>query len=1291
MAERTLGKKSMRRLFLLLLLLSAATASAAVTGTVVADDGAPLAGARVRAFAREPFSATAARLLSSSPDPVPIATAESAADGRFSIDVKGNATIDIVVDAAGREPAALYAADGDDAGAISLSAASKARRVRVVADGKPVANALLYLGHSLLVRSDAQGNVVRTTTGEAGFIVHPDYGVGIIVERNGEVQLRRGTALRGRVVARDGTTPVAGATIVAGGWPMARSGDDGSFTIAHAPLRLHALVAVSGNDAGGAAVDGAKPTQIRLGTAASLSGTVTGKGQTPVAGATVSVSSEGQFDSAVTDAKGRYAMPALPAETYAAQAIHPGYVNARVAEVRAAPAATRAFALQPRSSVRGVVLNEDNKPAAGAFVAGGRFGISPIAMTTPAGEFTVRLADTGRVFVEAWKSGYAVAFSPSFTLQPGETKSGVTLTLQRGFPLRVKVVDRDKAPVANAAVDVSLAAAADGSDIVPVPCSVVDRVKCRLTGADGVMETRLGEGKYSVRVVGADFIAKVLPEQALTARSSPLVVTVERGAEVSGRVVFADGTPVADARVGPLNRGSVVFSDVVSDANGAFTLKQLPRTPETFVATVTDDSPLRSAPVKVTPPAHDVTLTIPTPSRLEGRVIDRVTSQPIASFTVTALRREASGPSRAVDVNDPNGVFVLKRVQPGALELRVTAPGYVGATVSDLLVEEGRALTGVEVKLDLGARVTGHVTAGGSAAAGVHVRTGTRRRNTASATTDANGDYTLDGVSLGDDTIDFMKEGFVTKHKSVQIVAGKDNRIDVDLDRGREIRGRVVDKSGQPVANARIGARTSAVPVMANGTSDSDGQFTISGLEDGRYTVSAQKNGYVSASADDVDAAAGRPVTLTMDRGGSIAGRVLGLPPEDLPQVRVSASGRSSTASDRVDANGNFTLTGIPDGTITVTAFKQGMPMRQSAPKVIEVVNGNAPPVDIDFGAGITVRGRVTRNGIAVSGGNVSFAPRGRGGVRAANGMIAPDGEYEVSGVEPGDYDVRVFAGGGGNDAVQYTVVGNAVFDIDLKGASARGVVLDAATGVPLPDVRVFVTPSSTQGGRVWRNASTDSDGRFTIDTLPDGSYTLRTEREHYAAASQTVTVSGGSTPPIEVRLARGQEAVVRLVDAETGASLDGGVALIDPQTKKYIGSSGMGRAEDGAIHVWAAPGRYTASIHVNGYLTQNVDVTVPGAEVRVAMTRGATLVITSRSGGRFRLIPPGVPPPSGVGGGVVGGTSGISVGPGQRMPFNSLMPGVYEVDRFSVDGKTLLQKYSVVLTAGQTANLDVE
>src|SRR5207244_11917859 len=111
----------------------------------------------------------------------------------------------------------------------------------------------------------------------------------------GEGQVRRGAAVHGRVVARDGKTPVAGATIIAGGWPLARSGDDGAFTIAHAPARLR-LVAVSGTDAGSAAVDGAKPAEIRLGTAASIGGSVTTKGSAPVAGATVTFAGDGRAE-----------------------------------------------------------------------------------------------------------------------------------------------------------------------------------------------------------------------------------------------------------------------------------------------------------------------------------------------------------------------------------------------------------------------------------------------------------------------------------------------------------------------------------------------------------------------------------------------------------------------------------------------------------------------------------------------------------------------------------------------------------------------------------------------------------------------------------------------------------------------------------------------------------------------------------------------------------------------------------------------------------------------------------
>src|ERR1051325_9003139 len=131
----------------------------------------------------------------------------------------------------------------------------------------------------------------------------------------------------------------------------------------------------------------------------------------------------------------------------------------------------------------------------------------------------------------------------------------------------------------------------------------------------------------------------------------------------------------------------------------------------------------------------------------------------------------------------------------------------------------------------------------------------------------------------------------------------------------------------------------------------------------------------------------------------------------------------------------------------------------------------------MQFGAGITIRGSVHRHGMPGGGGARYFDQRDRTRPRSPFAMVGPDGTYEVNGVEPGDYDVRVSSMGGGNDNVPYTVTGNAVFDIDLKGAPLRGVVLDSATGAPLPDARVSAmsaaAPGSagTQGPRVWRRA----------------------------------------------------------------------------------------------------------------------------------------------------------------------------------------------------------------------------
>src|SRR5712691_2639983 len=180
----------MRRFFFLLL-LAARGASAAITGIVVDDQGQPIAGATVRAYAAEPSSAQRVRLIKGDFARQPLATATSRADGRFSLDAK-SLPVDLVAEAPGRETAVIETNDGEDVGAIALGRAD--RRIKITAEGKPVPNAAVIFSSAVVLRTDAQGEVPDTRPGWPKLVISSDYAPQIV--GGGNVTLARGIALR---------------------------------------------------------------------------------------------------------------------------------------------------------------------------------------------------------------------------------------------------------------------------------------------------------------------------------------------------------------------------------------------------------------------------------------------------------------------------------------------------------------------------------------------------------------------------------------------------------------------------------------------------------------------------------------------------------------------------------------------------------------------------------------------------------------------------------------------------------------------------------------------------------------------------------------------------------------------------------------------------------------------------------------------------------------------------------------------------------------------------------------
>lgn len=164
------------------------------------------------------------------------------------------------------------------------------------------------------------------------------------------------------------------------------------------------------------------------------------------------------------------------------------------------------------------------------------------------------------------------------------------------------------------------------------------------------------------------------------------------------------------------------------------------------------------------------------------------------------------------------------------------------------------------------------------------------------------------------------------------------------------VSGRVSeDGSGAPIEDAQVtvmpvrsGPASVSVAELLTVRSDRDGRFMIRGLEPGRYRVAAQKSSYAFVSGPmgvaSVEVAAGgdQAVSLTLQRGAAIVGRVVNESGDPLVNLRVMAmrqvtmAPRDNSASrpgpvpagpgDQTNDLGEFRLFGLPAGEYYVHA-----------------------------------------------------------------------------------------------------------------------------------------------------------------------------------------------------------------------------------------------------------------------------------------------------------------------------------------------------------------------------------
>ncbi len=344
------------------------------------------------------------------------------------------------------------------------------------------------------------------------------------------------------------------------------------------------------------------------------------------------------------------------------------------------------------------------------------------------------------------------------------------------------------------------------------------------------------------------------------------------------------------------------------------------------------------------------------------------------------------------------------------------------------------------------------------------------------------------------------------------------------------VSGIVLDAAGGAVSGALVVGHHSSLPEnVTSARSDAEGRFGLA-LEAGAAILTAHAEAYAPFRAEVV--APSKDVALLLGPESTLAGRVVDEMTEDpISGVSVSAHARSALhvlASKAITgADGSFRLTGLHAGEYDLVAVGASWGGGRAAVRV-----GVADTAD---GIVLRMQPAATLSGVIRAGGK---ACRGRvflDGVASYQGAAGEHGQFSMSGISPGRYQVSVDCIGGRPEHDAIDIHAGQIYrewDLD-RGTVLRGRV-ERANGQPRVSI-VRLVPKPTAGGRaVPVDCTNEQAGEFVCQGLEAGEFdVILAGHEPILAASIAIQEAAGDLEPIVLRAPAAASILVRSPDAE--------------------------------------------------------------------------------------------------------------------------------------------------------------
>ncbi|MBL9013219.1 MAG: carboxypeptidase regulatory-like domain-containing protein [Myxococcales bacterium] len=619
------------------------------------------------------------------------------------------------------------------------------------------------------------------------------------------------------------------------------------------------------------------------------------------------------------------------------------------------------------------VIDDGGEPIAGATVASDE---QHRATTNDKGKAKLEPVHPGWIRIEAQAPGYAPA-SSFLTIGSGGATGQLTITMHRGYAVSGKVVDEAGRPIAKAKVDAS-------SGMWDLGGGDSDAVHTDDKGQ--FTFPALAPGQHTLTAVDGEHApGRSSPISVKDAPVSGVVITMKAGARVAGKVVDKDKKPVPYATVRMKGKGAnewmVSARQATTDKDGAFELRGLVRVKHQARAE-SDLAASRIVEVDLDAKAEvtDLELVLDVSGTIAGIVVDD-RGQPVPEVTVNAFPDIMGGASTeglalaglSSATTDGGGGFVIHGLPDGAYRLWASrqSAGFGEWGQHGTSAKTGDKAVKITLPAPGGLKGTIAIDGASEAPAMASVQVGQQPPTPAKA-----GVFEIKDVAAGTYDVTFRGPEFAELVKrDVKIEPGTVTDLGkVTVYKGRRLVGKVVDRSGNAVAGAKV--KVGEMLFSAEGqeeqleqfeemggvrsaVSDQAGEFTIIGIPKKATTAMADHPVRGRSMAVPVPEGADDPprVTLALRGYGSVSGTVTskGKP---LPRVTVSVStkgGGAAASFAQTDDDGHFTMARVPEGDQVLQAMQQQMMSMRSANVNVRVVAGKESKVTIDIPVGTLV------------------------------------------------------------------------------------------------------------------------------------------------------------------------------------------------------------------------------------------------------------------------------------------------------------------------------------------------